>query len=90
MSNSKTGKGKFGFMAGALAAEHKLTETEQASPPAPATKNENPLETLSSQMRKQLKKALKQASATEERASYLILEQALEEYLKANHKDLKF
>lgn len=46
------------------------------------------LETLSSQMRRDLKIALKQASAREERKQYQLIEEAVTAYLKQKHPQL--
>lgn len=49
---------------------------------------ENPLESLSTQMRRDLKIALKQASAREQRKQYQLLEEAVTDYLRRSHSDL--
>lgn len=49
---------------------------------------ENTLESLSTQMRRDLKIALKQASAREERKQYQLLEEAVIDYLRRSHSDL--
>lgn len=48
----------------------------------------NPLETLSSQMRRDLKSALKQASAREHRKQYELIEEAVTAYLERKHPSL--
>ena len=63
------------------------TEASQAKESAPA-ESKTQLETLSSQMRRDLKIALKQASAREERKQYQLIEEAVMAYLKAKHPQL--
>lgn len=53
-----------------------------------AMESKTQLETLSSQMRRDLKIALKQASAREERKQYQLIEEAVTAYLKAKHPQL--
>lgn len=62
---------------------------EEATPPQYTELEEaNPLESLSSQMRRDLKSALKQASAREHRKQYQLIEEAVITYLKKNHPNL--
>ncbi|CAM3832807.1 hypothetical protein [Deinococcus frigens] len=49
---------------------------------------ENVLESLSTQMHRDLKIALKQASAREQRKQYQLLEEAVTDYLRRDHADL--
>ena len=60
----------------------------QAAEVSQAIESKTQLETLSSQMRRDLKIALKQASAREERKQYQLIEEAVTAYLKANHPQL--
>lgn len=67
----------------------KADATEEVSPAQFATLEEaNPLESLSSQMRRDLKSALKQASAREHRKQYQLIEEAVIAYLEKKHPSL--
>ena len=66
------------------------TDVQEAAPATQFTDLEeaNPLEALSSQMRRDLKSALKQASAREHRKQYQLIEEAVVAYLTKNHPQL--
>lgn len=66
-----------------------LKETPEDTPePQTASADQKRLESLSSQMRRDLKSGLKQASAREHRKVYQIIEEAVSCYLAEHHPDL--
>lgn len=63
-------------------------QEETAVTPFADLEEANPLESLSSQMRRDLKSALKQASAREHRKQYQLIEEAVIAYLQKKHPSL--
>lgn len=77
-------KGRFGVLKDVKA---QVQQQEQPAPvPAPEADKQHP---FSSTLSGDLKRRLKMATAAEGRKQYLVLEQALEEYLGKHHPDLK-
>lgn len=79
-------KGRFGVLKDVKA---QAPQEERPAPiPAPAPQADKQLP-FSSTLSGDLKRRLKMATAAEGRKQYLVLEQALEEYLSRHHPDLK-
>lgn len=65
-------------------------QVQQQEPPAPMPAPEvDKQQPFSSTLSGDLKRRLKMATAAEGRKQYLVLEQALEEYLSRHHPELK-
>lgn len=78
-------KGRFGVLKDVKAQTQQAEQVEQPAP-VPEESKQQP---FSSTLSGDLKRRLKMATAAEGRKQYLVLEQALEEYLGKHHPDLK-
>lgn len=78
-------KGRFGVLKD-VKAQVQEDQTEQAAPVPVA--DEPKQQPFSSTLNAELKRRLKMATAAEGRKQYLLLEQALEEYLAKHHPSL--
>lgn len=78
-------KARFGMLKGVREA---ATHHEEA-PSAPAQPDDTKQEPFSTTLSRSMKRRLKKASADEGRKQYLIVEEALEAYLRAQHPDIK-
>lgn len=89
MSSEVKKAGRFGMLKGVReAAEHAQPEAV-AAPPVPAQPDDTAQEPFSTTLSRSMKRRLKKASADEGRKQYLIVEQALEAYLRAEHPEIK-
>jgi hypothetical protein len=91
--SSETKKPRFGMLKGVRDSAQVVAEAHaapQVAPePAPAVKDDATQEPFSCTLSRGMKRRLKKASADEDRKQYLLVEQALAEYLAKNHPDIK-
>ena len=78
-------KGRFGVLKDVKAQAQQVEQAQQSTP----LPEENKQQPFSSTLSGDLKRRLKMATAAEGRKQYLVLEQALEEYLSKHHPELK-
>lgn len=89
MSSDTKKAGRFGMLKGVREAASAPQPEAVAAPPAQTQPDDTAQEPFSTTLSRSLKRRLKKASADEGRKQYLIVEQALEAYLRAQHPDLK-
>lgn len=91
--SSEAKKPRFGMLKGVRDSAQAVLEvqaTSVASPePSLAAKDDTVQEPFSCILSRGMKRRLKKASADEDRKQYLLVEQALAEYLMRNHPDIK-
>ena len=91
--SSEAKKPRFGMLKGvrdSAQAGLEVQATPVASPePSLAVKDDMVQEPFSCTLSRGMKRRLKKASADEDRKQYLLVEQALAEYLMKNHPDTK-
>jgi len=91
--SSEAKKPRFGMLKGVRDSAQAVLEvqaTPVASPePSLAVKDDTVQEPFSCTLSRGMKRRLKKASADEDRKQYLLVEQALAEYLTRNHPDTK-
>jgi len=91
--SSEVKKPRFGMLKGVRDSAQAVAEG-QAEPvavpeTAPAIKDDSVQEPFSCTLSRGMKRRLKKASADEDRKQYLLVEQALAEYLSRNHPSIK-
>lgn len=91
--SSEVKRPRFGMLKGVRESAQAVAEM-QAAPvaapePSPAVKDDTMQEPFSCTLSRGMKRRLKKASADEDRKQYLLVEQALAEYLSRNHPDIK-
>ena len=89
MSNEPKKSNRFGMLRGVREAATHLPMESAPAPPAASQPDDTQQEPFSTTLSRGMKRKLKKASADEGRKQYLIVEQALEAYLQANHPDVK-
>lgn len=95
MSSDAKKPARFGILKGVresaqAAAEETRAHVQEALPESMApVKDDTAQEPFSCTLSRGMKRRLKKASADEGRKQYLLVEQALEEYLARRHADLK-
>ena len=87
MSSEVKKAGRFGMLKGVREAATHPPE-EVAAPPTPAQPDDSKQEPFSTTLSRSMKRRLKKASADEGRKQYLIVEEALEIYLKTKHSQI--
>lgn len=88
MSSDPKKPSRFGMLKGVkdVAPQEPLSEVSPAPVPV---KDDSSLEPFSCTLSRGMKRRLKKASADEDRKQYMLVEQALEEYLSRHHSELK-
>lgn len=95
MSGETKKPSRFGILKGVresaqVAAEEHRTHVQEVTPePVAPVKDDAAQEPFSCTLSRGMKRRLKKASADEERKQYMLVEQALEEYLARRHPDIK-
>lgn len=95
MSSEAKKPSRFGMLKGVresaqVAAEEHRTHVQESAPePVALVKEDTTQEPFSCTLSRGMKRRLKKASADEGRKQYMLVEQALEEYLARLHSDIK-
>lgn len=91
--SSEVKRPRFGMLKGVRESAQAVAEMQAAPVAAPepssAVKDDTMQEPFSCTLSRGMKRRLKKASADEDRKQYLLVEQALAEYLSRNHPDIK-
>ncbi len=83
-------KARFGMLKGVrVAAEHQTEDAFPQAAPLKEQKDDAMQEPFSTTLSRGMKRRLKKASADEGHKQYLLVEKALEEYLKKHHPDVR-
>ncbi len=89
MSSEVKKAGRFGMLKGVREASTVPQPEKVAAPLAVPQPDDTAQEPFSTTLSRSMKRRLKKASADEGRKQYLIVEQALEAYLRTQHPELK-
>lgn len=90
MSSDQKKSSRFGMLKGVRDAAQ-AEPAQEVSPPPPATpvKDDSTQEPFSCTLSRGMKRRLKKASAEEDRKQYLLVEQALSEYMAKHHPKIE-